>query len=104
MRLVSLLLIINCKKRIEYLKQLEEKGTLPPFVQIVNSVKCEGPEHLKQFFDSIVAKRGEGVMLREPNSLYKLGRSGSLRKFKHFYDTEVKVIENNYPHGFNCQQ
>ena len=43
-------------------------------------------------------------MLREPHSLYKVGRSESLRKFKPFFDTEVKVLENNYPHGFNCVQ
>jgi hypothetical protein len=43
-------------------------------------------------------------MLREPQSLYTPGRSTSLRKFKPFFDTEVKVIENNYPHGFQCQQ
>jgi ATP-dependent DNA ligase len=43
-------------------------------------------------------------MLREPQSLYKAGRSESLRKFKPYFDTEVKVIENNYPHGFKCEQ
>jgi DNA ligase-1 len=59
---------------------------------------------LRQYFDSIIAKGGEGVMLREPKSLYKAGRSPSLCKFKQFFDTEVKIIENNYPHGFNCQQ
>jgi DNA ligase-1 len=67
-------------------------------------IDCKGKEHLKQYFDEIIAKGGEGVMLREPHSFYKIGRSNSLRKFKPFFDTEVKVIENNYPHGFNCQQ
>ena len=43
-------------------------------------------------------------MLREPLSLYKAGRSSSLRKYKPYYDSEVKVLENNYPHGLNCQQ
>jgi hypothetical protein len=43
-------------------------------------------------------------MLREPLSLYKVGRSNSLRKFKPFFDAEVKVVENNYPNGFFCQQ
>jgi hypothetical protein len=43
-------------------------------------------------------------MLREPQSLYKAGRSSSLRKYKHFFDAEVKVLENNCPHGFSCQQ
>jgi hypothetical protein len=43
-------------------------------------------------------------MLREAQSYYKVGRSPSLRKYKAFFDTEVRVIENNYPHGFNCEQ
>ena len=43
-------------------------------------------------------------MLREPGSFYKHGRSSSLRKYKPFADAEVKVIENNYPHGFQCIQ
>jgi DNA ligase-1 len=67
-------------------------------------LRVKGKQHLKEYFDDIISKGGEGVMLREPQSLYKAGRSESLRKFKPFFDTEVKVIENNYPHGFNCQQ
>jgi DNA ligase-1 len=64
----------------------------------------KGKEHLQQYLDSIIAKGGEGVMLREPQSLYKAGRSTNLRKYKHFFDTEVKVVESNYPVGFMCQQ
>jgi DNA ligase-1 len=59
---------------------------------------------LKKYLAGILAKGGEGVMLREANSLYEVGRSNSLRKYKPFFDTEVKVVENNYPHGFNCLQ
>ena len=55
-------------------------------------------------FNKVIAKGGEGIVLREPQSLYKQGRSKSLCKFKPFFDTEVKVLENNYPHGFNCVQ
>jgi ATP-dependent DNA ligase len=43
-------------------------------------------------------------MLREPQSMYTAGRSNSLRKYKHLFDTEVKVVENNWPYGFNCLQ
>jgi ATP-dependent DNA ligase len=43
-------------------------------------------------------------MLREPASLYKGGRSPSLRKYKEFFDAEVKVVENEYPHGLKCLQ
>ena len=77
---------------------------LPPFVKVVNFVKCEGKEHLKRFSAEIIAKGGEGVVLREPGSLYNAGRSASLRKYKPFYDTEVQVVKNNYPHGLTCQQ
>jgi DNA ligase-1 len=99
--------------------------SLPSFVKNVETIKCQGkkfskkivtrypkiqfslPEgnlHLKEFFTSIVAKGGEGVMLREPQSMYKSGRSESLKKYKPFFDSEVQVLENNYPHGFNCKQ
>ena len=67
-------------------------------------VKCTGKEHLQQYWKEIVTKGGEGVMLREPGSIYRGGRSPSLVKYKEFLDTEVKVLENNYPHGFACQQ
>ena len=77
---------------------------LPSFAKTVEFVKCEGKEHLKQFNDAVLAKGGEGVMLREPQSLYKAGRSSSLRKLKPFYDTEVMVISNQYPQGLTCEQ
>ena len=83
---------------------MKSKEELPSFVNIVETVKCTGKQHLKEYFSSIVAKGGEGVMLRDPQSLYKPGRSENMRKFKPFVDTEVKVVENYYPHGFNCVQ
>ena len=78
--------------------------SLPSFAKVVSFVKCENKEHLNSFNSSIIAKGGEGVMLREPGSLYKQGRSTSLRKFKPFFDTEVKVVKNQYPYGFQCEQ
>ena len=77
---------------------------LPPFAKIVEFVECKGKEHLQQYTESIIAKGGEGVVLREPGSLYKFGRSPSLRKYKPYFDTEVTVIENQYPHGIICKQ
>ena len=71
---------------------------------MVDFVKCKGKEDLEQFYSAVLAKGGEGVMLREPNSVYKIGRSTSLRKYKPFLDAEVKVVKSNYPHGFVCQQ
>ena len=70
---------------------------------MVDFVKCEGKEHLNKYRDEIIAKGGEGVMMREPESLYTPGRSKSLRRSKVLFDTEVKVVKNQYPHGFACE-
>ena len=72
--------------------------------QCVESAYIQGISHLNKYLDEIVAKGGEGVMLRDANSLYEIGRSNSMRKYKPFRDSEVKVVENNYPHGLNCIQ
>ena len=85
---------------MEYLKNLK----LPNFVKIVESVLCKGKEHLNEFSAQVLAKGGEGVILREPGSLYIAGRSPHLRKYKPFLDTEVKVVQNQYPHGLKCEQ
>ena len=92
------------EERMEYLLELKKDGKLPEFVHIVDATICKGKEHLQEYFNSIISKGGEGVMLRDPQALYQAGRSPSLRKYKPFYDTEVKVVENNYPHGFKCIQ
>ena len=88
------------QERNEFLQQLK----LPSFAKIIDFVKCEGKEHLKQFTDAVISKGGEGVMLREPGSLYKSGRTSSMRKHKPFLDAEVRVIRNQYPHGLACEQ
>jgi ATP-dependent DNA ligase len=41
-----------------------------------------GPAHLKQYFNEILKKGGEGVVLRKPASMYQPGRSESLCKYK----------------------
>ena len=98
-----------------YLNNLKRDGLLPSFINIVDMVKCTGmlnlslslitidKSHLQEYFEKVHSKGGEGVMLREAKSLYKGGRSDSLKKFKSYLDSEVKVIENNYPHGFVCE-
>jgi DNA ligase-1 len=96
----SMLLNLTVKERVEFLQNLPESS----FVKVVSIVKCEGKEHLAKYFKEIVAKGGEGVMLREPGSLYRGGRSTSSRKYKEFFDSEVKVLETNFPYGFDCLQ
>ena len=91
---------MRLEERIKFLQNLK----LPSFAKVVSFVKCEGKEHLKEFNESVTAKGGEGVVLREPGSFYELGRSTSMRKYRSFLDAEVKIVENRYPYGFQCEQ
>ena len=42
--------------------------------------------------DTVLSGKGEGVMLKDPNSAYERRRSNCLLKVKRFEDTEAKVI------------
>ena len=42
--------------------------------------------------DSVLSEKGEGVMLKDPNSQYECRRSKCLLKVKRFEDTEATVI------------
>lgn len=42
--------------------------------------------------DKVVAKKGEGMMIRDPNSFYEGRRSDTLLKVKKFDDAEATVI------------
>ena len=58
----------------------------------VAQVPCTGPQHLVDMMVEVLAKGGEGVMLRKPGSHYEKGRSGTIFKWKNFIDDEATVI------------
>lgn len=65
------------------MKELEAfKPILPSHVHVIKIVQCTGTEHLYQYLNSITTARGEGVMVREPLSLYVPGLTPSLLKVK----------------------
>jgi DNA ligase-1 len=53
---------------------------------------CKGMSHLKDELSRIESAGGEGLMLRQPQSLYVAGRSSTLLKVKSFKDDEATVI------------
>ena len=55
---------------------------------------CKGIAHLKEELARIEALGGEGLMLRQPESKYAVGRSSTLLKVKSFKDDEAVVIEH----------
>ena len=92
------------EERIEFLKKLKTDNNWPSFLKVVDITQCKSKEHLTQFMKEIVLSKGEGVMLRKAQSMYEQGRSNSMRRYKEYQDTEVKVLNVMYPHGFECQQ
>jgi DNA ligase-1 len=58
----------------------------------LNQTPCKGLLHLREELAIVEAKGGEGLMLRQPGSLYEAKRSRTLLKVKTFLDAEATVV------------
>lgn len=65
----------------------------PKFAVLHSHERCRGTEHLREELTRITALGGEGLMLRQPGSLYESGRSATLLKVKLFHDAEARVVD-----------
>jgi DNA ligase 1 len=65
----------------------------PPYLAAHEHVICTGLDHLRAELARIEALGGEGLMLRQPESRYEVGRSLTLLKVKNFRDAEARVLE-----------
>jgi DNA ligase-1 len=63
-------------------------------VRVLYHVQCEGIVHLQKEMVRIESLGGEGLMLRQPSSLYVAGRSHTLLKVKRFHDAEARVVQH----------
>lgn len=77
--------------RFEKRQELVRDVAVGDFLSYVKQQRCEGIAHLQAYADSIYALKGEGVMLRQPKSLYEKKRSGTLLKVTRFFSCEVRV-------------
>ncbi|MGY5864749.1 MAG: DNA ligase [Candidatus Thorarchaeota archaeon] len=73
-------------------------------IEVVEQIQCKDEDHLKEIFEDVVARGGEGVVIRVADSAYVSGRSGSAKssliwKLKPEYDAEAKVIGYNRKKG-----
>jgi hypothetical protein len=50
-------------------------------VKLVSRQKCKGREHLDEFVSKILARGGDGIVLRQAKSMYEIGNSKSLCKY-----------------------
>jgi DNA ligase 1 len=73
------------------LKKAVSDANLPNLV-FVPQIKCLGQANADSMMQEILAKKGEGLMFRQPGSSYQEGRSGSILKMKDFIDDEATII------------
>src|SRR5262249_2511011 len=66
----------------------------PPYAAAHPHETCRDLDHLRAELDRVEKLGGEGLMMRQPKSLYVAGRSTTLLKVKRFLDAEARVIEH----------
>lgn len=79
------------ERRVAYLSDVLNEHR-SEFAQVHEQALCRGTSHLQEELQRVEALGGEGLMLRQPGSLYVAGRSSTLLKVKTFHDAEAEVI------------
>ncbi|MFL5329198.1 MAG: DNA ligase [Gemmataceae bacterium] len=79
------------EKRVETIERIMRTNR-PTYARALAQSACIGVDHLRRELAAIEAQGGEGIMLREPGSLYIAGRSPTLLKVKSFYTDEGRVV------------
>lgn len=59
---------------------------------IINQKAVKGKDHLKEELLRVEKLGGEGLIVRNPDSFYTIGRSANILKVKSYYDMEATVI------------
>ena len=84
---------------------LERLGELENFIlknpqagqnlKIIKQVKVKDNAEFEAFTEAVIAKGGEGAVVREPNAPYERKRSKNALKYKKFKDAECEVTAIN---------
>ena len=64
-------------------------------LEIIKQIKVKDNAEFEAFAEAVIAKGGEGAVVREPNAPYERKRSKNALKYKKFKDAECKVTEVN---------
>jgi len=75
------------------LKRTRSGNLLGDHVRVVEHVQISDNMAIEKALQEMDLRGGEGLMLRQPGSVYKSGRQSSLLKVKSFLDFEAEVIE-----------
>ena len=70
-------------------------------LEFTEQIKIESRYQLENKFTNVVSNNGEGLILREPNSIYEYRRSPSMLKYKLQADMECKIVGYKKGTGVN---
>jgi DNA ligase-1 len=90
------------EERLAYLEENFGEGKGLEFVRVVEHCKCKSQAQLLSKLKEVEKEGAEGLMLRQPGSMYHNGRSGSLLKVKSIHDYEAKVLAHERGKGKNA--
>ncbi|RPA78484.1 DNA ligase/mRNA capping enzyme [Ascobolus immersus RN42] len=98
---------LSFEDRMKSLKKLFEfingpDGLRTPWLRLVDHEICKNKAHLIEKLDEMGRLGGEGMMIREPGSLYEEGRSKTLLKVKRFLDCDAIVRGHEQGQGRNA--
>jgi DNA ligase 1 len=77
--------------RLEFLAEAL-RAARQPYARLHEHQRCRGLPQLREELARVEALGGEGLMLRQPGSVYEVGRSFTLLKIKTFHDAEAIVL------------
>ena len=85
----------------ERLKTLEDylKEHPTPYIKIIPQIPIRDKTHLFEYLHEVEAKKGEGIVLRNPHAPYERKRSTQILKLKSTYDEECTVIAHHKGKG-----
>jgi DNA ligase-1 len=62
------------------------------YIKVLPQILIKNLEQQKRFLKEVESKKGEGIVVRDPNALYINKRTSKALKVKNFKDTECKII------------
>ena len=80
--------------RLELAQKYIKKEKLQ-HIKVIKQIKIKNKAHLEEFMNEIISKKGEGVIVKNPDLEYFQGRSSNILKVKKFSDMEGEVIGIN---------
>lgn len=82
----------NLFSRLANLREFLDKNEVKN-IEIIEQIPINSHKEVKKFLNSVLAKGGEGAVIRDPNSPYINGRSDKILKVKKFLDSECEVLQ-----------